>query len=154
MLKGMKRGRTEFGRRMHQARKHAKLTQIQAGKKIGVSQSTLSEAENESHSCTFVVRAAAVYKVSALWLEKGEGHMLDTGDFFAPQPSKAIQELVIAFESIPPGKVRERAWTEATAFFRRAADFAARPQLRLVGMSTEPLGRDQQTEPDKSPAEP
>lgn len=65
--------RTPFGARMFEARKAAGMTQQAVQKAIGVSQSTLSEAENKAHSSGLVAEFAALYKVDPLWLATGAG---------------------------------------------------------------------------------
>lgn len=64
-----------FGQRIKQARKHAKLTQEQLAKAIGMSQGSLSEAEKVGLSSTYTVQIAKACGVSANWLATGVGHM-------------------------------------------------------------------------------
>lgn len=69
---------SEFGKRVRQARKHAKLSQAALGKAIGMAQGSLSELENVGESSTYTVQIAERCGVSARWLATGEGDMLAT----------------------------------------------------------------------------
>lgn len=71
-----KRERSEFGERLLLARERAELTQPQLAQAVGMSQSTLAEAENVGSKSQFTVRIALRCGVSPLWLESGEGPML------------------------------------------------------------------------------
>jgi SOS-response transcriptional repressor LexA len=64
---------TDFGKRIKQARKLAKLTQEQLAKAVGISQGSLSEMENEGLSSTYTVQIAHVCGVNAKWLATGVG---------------------------------------------------------------------------------
>lgn len=65
--------RTPFGRRLFEARTAAGMTQEDAAKDAGMSQSTLAEAEISGKRSGFTVQLAALYKVSAAWLATGKG---------------------------------------------------------------------------------
>lgn len=67
---------TEFGKRVRQARKHAKLSQVALAEAVGMAQGSLSELENEGESSTFTVQIAKRCGVNAVWLATGEGEML------------------------------------------------------------------------------
>jgi len=69
---------TDFGRRLKAARTHAKLTQVQLAKAVGMGQSTLAQLEREGFGSSFVVAIAKECGVSALWLSSGEGPMVVT----------------------------------------------------------------------------
>jgi transcriptional regulator with XRE-family HTH domain len=64
---------TSFGTRLKWARKKAKLTQIAAAKKIGMSQGTLAELENEGKGSSYTAALAALYGVDSYWLATGKG---------------------------------------------------------------------------------
>jgi SOS-response transcriptional repressor LexA len=64
---------TEFGNRIKQARKLAKLTQAQLARAVGISQGSLSEMENEGLSSTYTVQIAHACGVNANWLATGVG---------------------------------------------------------------------------------
>lgn len=67
---------TEYGKRLRQARKYAKLTQVQLSEKTGVPQSTISTAEREGNGSSETPVYAHATGVNALWLATGEGEML------------------------------------------------------------------------------
>jgi transcriptional regulator with XRE-family HTH domain len=73
------RSRTEFGRRMLQARKAAGLTQVQVRAALGISQGTLSELEIEANSSGWTAQLAALYRCNARWLATGEGEPYISG---------------------------------------------------------------------------
>lgn len=64
---------TDFGKRLREARDIAGLTQEQAAKGIGISQSTLSELENLHSGSSHVVAFAKLYGVDPFWLALGDG---------------------------------------------------------------------------------
>jgi phage repressor protein C with HTH and peptisase S24 domain len=65
-----------IGTRMKQARKAAKMTQIELAKRSGLNQSTISDLEvGKSQGTTYIATLAAALGVSALWLETGKGQM-------------------------------------------------------------------------------
>jgi transcriptional regulator with XRE-family HTH domain len=63
-----------IGDRLKEARKDAKLTQIDLAKRSGVKQSTISDLEvGNTRGTTNIAQLASVLSVSALWLETGRG---------------------------------------------------------------------------------
>lgn len=80
-----------FGQRLRAARKKAKLSQAVTAKKAGMSQSTLSELENDEYpTSTFTTRLAHIYAVSARWLADGDGPMATSPiDENEPEPISA-----------------------------------------------------------------
>lgn len=68
---------TEYGKRLKQARKHAKLTQVALFEKTGIPQSTISTAEREGQGSRETAVYADACGVNALWLASGKGGMLD-----------------------------------------------------------------------------
>jgi transcriptional regulator with XRE-family HTH domain len=77
-LPGMRdASRTEFGQRLVDARKHAKLTQEQVASAAGMSQGTLGELEKDGHGSTYTVKIAMICGVRPEWLAEGEGEMVD-----------------------------------------------------------------------------
>jgi transcriptional regulator with XRE-family HTH domain len=87
MGKGRKpRDRSEFAARMHAAREQAGLTQEQVRGKLGISQSTLSEAEGPSSAgSSYVVHFAKLYGVRPEWLAMGEGDMRSSEAVLPPE---------------------------------------------------------------------
>ena len=67
------RQRTEFGRRMLQARQHAKLSQPDVCKRLGMGQSTLVDIESKANKSGYTAQLADLYAVPALWLAEGTG---------------------------------------------------------------------------------
>lgn len=76
-MRKRERERSEFGARLLLARTRAELTQPQLATAVGMSQSSLAEAEGVGKSSSFTVRIAERCGVSARWLECGDGDMLD-----------------------------------------------------------------------------
>lgn len=64
--------RTDFGLRLYEARKDAKLTQQQLAKAVGMAQSTLTEAETTASGSSFTPQLAAACGVRAEWLATGK----------------------------------------------------------------------------------
>ena len=59
---------TEFGMRLKEARKAAKMTQAALAKKVGIGQSTIAELEKTGNGSSHVPTMAAALNCSALWL--------------------------------------------------------------------------------------
>lgn len=68
--------RTDFAKRLVAARKHANLTQNAVAQAVGMSQSTLGEAEKTAQGSSFTAQIAAVCGVNAKWLAEGKGEMV------------------------------------------------------------------------------
>ncbi|MBH3364807.1 LexA family transcriptional regulator [Pseudomonas sp. URMO17WK12:I11] len=69
-----------YSQRLKAARKHAKLTQAELSKAVGITQTSISDLETgKSASSTFGASIARICGVSALWLETGEGSMTEQG---------------------------------------------------------------------------
>lgn len=65
-----------IGTRVRQARKAAKLTQLELAARSNLKQSTISDLEvGKSQGTTYLASLAATLGVSALWLETGKGPM-------------------------------------------------------------------------------
>lgn len=81
----------EYKDRIKAARKHAKLTQAELAKIVGIDQTSISDLERgKSQSSSFNARIASACGVSSLWLENGVGEMVDG----SAQPDQT--ELVMA----------------------------------------------------------
>lgn len=80
--------RTPFGERLYKARKESGLTQVQAARKVGMSQGTLAEAEKIGTGSAYTAQLAAVYKVRAEWLADGGGEMRDVPSWPFPDIDK------------------------------------------------------------------
>ena len=70
------RDRTEFGARLYEARKHARLSQAALAKMVGSGQSTLAEAEYTGQGSALTTQIANATHVRADWLATGQGAML------------------------------------------------------------------------------
>lgn len=67
---------TDFGNRLRAAQKHAKKTQQQVAKEVGMGQGTLSELMKIGTGSAFTTQIAKACGVDAHWLATGEGEML------------------------------------------------------------------------------
>lgn len=66
-----------YSTRIKAARKHAGLTQAELASRVGVTQASISDLERgKSASSSFTATLAKACRVSALWLETGEGQMV------------------------------------------------------------------------------
>jgi len=95
-LSGMKHvERTPFGERLLAARTHARLTQPALAKAVGMSQSTLAEAEKTGQGSSYTTQIAKICDVDSDWLATGNGEMLNR-----PPGLEGAQR-------IRPGKINE-----------------------------------------------
>jgi transcriptional regulator with XRE-family HTH domain len=117
--------RTEFGSRLVQARKSAKLTQEQLCTQIGIAQSTLSEAETVAIGSKHTAVLADALNVSPLWLATGQGPrtLNAPADMFAApaqadapaqEPSALARELTLLFDTLTDRIERACAYSKAT----------------------------------------
>lgn len=68
----------EYKDRVKAARKHARLTQAELAAQVGIDQASISDLERgRSQRSSYNASIAQVCGVSAIWLEKDEGEMLD-----------------------------------------------------------------------------
>lgn len=68
--------RSDFGNRLLQARKHAKLTQVELAKRVGMSQGTYAELEKNGNGSSYTPAIAEVCGVSTNWLAYNKGEMV------------------------------------------------------------------------------
>jgi len=81
-----------IGNRLKQARKAAKLTQMELAARSTLKQSTISDLEvGKSQGTTYLASLAAALGVSALWLETGKGSMQPSA-VQAPPPIEDTEE--------------------------------------------------------------
>ena len=64
---------TEYGKRLRQSRREAKLTQKTLADKVGIAQGTISELEKIGHGSAYSYQIAVVCEVNPQWLATGEG---------------------------------------------------------------------------------
>ena len=112
---------TAFALRMKQARKHAGMLQKDAAKAIEISQPGLSALESTAKKSAHLPRVAAVYGVSATWLQSGKGTMLD-----AHHRSHDAEHLAAAFDAIPAGRQK----TACASLCHHLCESAAAGRLR------------------------
>ena len=72
----MTKNRSDFGSRLHIARKHAGLTQVQLAKDTGMSQSAIGEMELVGQGSAYTAQIARRCGVDPYWLATGEGEMV------------------------------------------------------------------------------
>jgi phage repressor protein C with HTH and peptisase S24 domain len=124
-----------IGNRMKQARKAAKMTQIELARKSGLNQSTISDLEvGKSQGTTYIATLAAALGVSALWLETGKGTMSpDSGT----QPD--LRELL-------PEAMRVRAVEADDPSLTQIMKVRIRVQAGITGFQVEPEHYDGETQ--------
>lgn len=83
---------TEYGSRLREARRRAKLTQVDLSKKTGIPQSTISTAERLGNGSAETAVYAKVCGVDAHWLATGEGAMVQATEA-APDAQPAVSAL-------------------------------------------------------------
>ncbi len=84
---------TDFGNRLRAAQKHAKKTQQQVAKEVGMGQGTLSELMKIGTGSAFTTKIARACGVDAHWLATGEGEMLPTPLALLGKPVRALAEV-------------------------------------------------------------
>lgn len=101
----------EYKDRVKAARKHARLTQVELGKLVGIDQASISDLERgRSGRSSYNASIAKACGVSALWLEKGTGTMLDSA---VPEPSNVAPAEQPSFRYPVISWVAAGAWAEA-----------------------------------------
>lgn len=93
---------TDFGKRLAQARKGAKLTQKQLAAIVGVAQGTISELEKIGHGSAYTYQLAVACRVHPHWLATGEDGP-STPDNQDKLPSPLAMELAWLFDDIVQG---------------------------------------------------
>lgn len=121
---------TDFGKRLAQARKGAKLTQKQLANMVGVAQGTISELEKIGHGSAYTYQLAMACRVHPNWLATGEdGPSTQINQDKLPSP--LAMELAWLFDDIVQGmgpKERSRVYQAAQeAITREPAPRGALP---------------------------
>lgn len=109
---------TDFGKRVVQARKHARLTQVQLAQAVGVAQSTIGEAEKKGFGSSYTPQIAAACGVSPHWLATGDGPMvLEPGQAAPAGPKRSAHAMLLAecFDMLTDPTARHLAYNAATA---------------------------------------
>lgn len=94
--------RTPFGRRLFAARSDAGLSQEEVVKSVGMSQSTLSEAEISGKRSGFTSQLAALYKVHPTWLATGKGRKEVDAQLSAPPEPPARDPILDDLDALEP----------------------------------------------------
>ena len=133
-MRTTERERTAFGERLFQARTHAKLTQKALAGLVGMSQSALGEAEITGNSTTCTAKIAEVCKVRAVWLEQGEGDMLEVDTEPSPIARTIASERVTHYLVGTPAGTdwRTIAMTLADALEESGTEVTLKQFLKLV----------------------
>lgn len=111
---------TDFGNRLRAAQKHARKTQQQVAKEVGMGQGTLSELMKIGTGSAFTTKIARACGVDAHWLATGEGDMLPTPLALLGKPVRALaegEEPGEGYVQIPEYEVRFAAGNGRTALF-------------------------------------
>jgi len=98
------------GDRVKQRRKELKLNQGDVARRVGISQATLSQLENnESHSTKEIAKLAAVLGGNALWLADGKGDKFGNVAPVVLQselPPPRVLRLAQTLALLPPEKLK------------------------------------------------
>jgi transcriptional regulator with XRE-family HTH domain len=97
MASSKNKRRSDFGRRLFEAREAKGLTQMQASAALQIRQSTLSEAETQGEGSAYVVHMAKLYGCDPYWLAMGEGSPYPAAKQFSAQAAA----LATAFDLMP-----------------------------------------------------
>lgn len=122
-----------IGNRVKQARKAAKLTQVELAARSNLKQSTISDLEvGKSQGTTYLASLAAALGVSPLWLETGKGAM-------QPSAAQAVAPIGEAEDDDNPflaGSMQVRAGEEPDTIPIRRVKLKLR--AGIAGYETEP----------------
>lgn len=110
---GRPKERTEYGQRLYEARKGAKLSQERLAELVGMGQSSLAEAESTQLGSSFTAQLAAATGVRAEWLASGVGPKFEAAvTAHEPEPEwpfpKVALSRVLALEEDDRGYVQRR----------------------------------------------
>ena len=114
--------RTEFGRRLYEARKRAKKTQVQLCKAVGMSQGNYTDLETNGQSSGFTPKIAAFLGVNVNWLAYGEGDMIASAQPEASHPTDEGERFVYWLNKIADRDLRVRARDAAMQLVYAAGD--------------------------------
>lgn len=113
--------KSEFGQRLREARRHAKLTQVQLAKLVGMVQASVSDLESCGKGSTYTPAIAEACGVSVQWLAYGKGEMREN-EATQPAPkeesakghSSQANELALLFDMLTDRVERTVAFNGAT----------------------------------------
>ena len=92
--------RSDFGKRLFDARKHAGLTQEELCKRAGMSQANYQKLEKVGKGTSYTVSIAKVTGVSAEWLASGTGDMLPATYTLSAEAARYELKLTPAAEAL------------------------------------------------------
>lgn len=98
-----RRERTPYGERLFAARTHAKLSQPQLAKAVGMAQSTIGELEYIGTGSSKTAQIAQACGVNPQWLAEGVGPMLQGSSSLSTE----LLDLALEIEGMP---TRQRDW--------------------------------------------
>ncbi len=121
--------RMEFKDRLKAARKHARLSQVELAKQVGIDQTSISDLERgKSKSTSYTAQIAAACGVSAIWLADRKGEMLDY-DHSAVLDSIADEmESAVGLRSIPGPELVEQQKNKRTVKLANSLAALASPR--------------------------
>ena len=141
--------RSDFGQRLHQARKRAKRTQVQVCQAVGMTQGNYTQLESSGQGSSYTPKIAAYLGVNTEWLAYGDGEMLASGAI-NPEPqaltSDEGERFVRWLYKIKDRDLRERARDAAMQILYSAYDGQwplPRPTQEQVLPSKKPRGAPQ-----------
>lgn len=109
-----------IGQRIKASRVSAKMSQYELAKKVGLSQPTLSDLENDmSKGSVKLASIAKALNVRPFWLETGRGSSnldLNEEHFDRPDISAEAMEVAQAFDSIKSSVQRNAVLAQLRAF--------------------------------------
>jgi transcriptional regulator with XRE-family HTH domain len=123
---------------MEAARKHAKLTQTEAARRVGMIQGTLSGLEATAEGSTLVVKFAKVYGVSPYWLALGEGPMVLETVMLSPEALRVAQQIDALRNDPDPDRLKWALQMGELVFTERPRT-AAQMVALVAALSGEPL---------------
>ncbi|WP_239384423.1 LexA family transcriptional regulator, partial [Delftia tsuruhatensis] len=133
---------TDFGKRLRSARSLAGLTQVQLARQAGMGQSTIAELETLGNGTSRTATLASICRVSALWLESGDGPMTaDAATLLSQLPggmrrypvlsfSQAVARIEGADETESLGVEVATCDVSPEAFFLQLEDNSMSPEFR------------------------
>ena len=116
--------RSEFGKRLYDARKKAKRTQDQVCAFVGMAQGTYTKLETRGQGSAYTPKIAAYLAVNVDWLAYGVGEM-DRGAAPPPTPSPfspEAQKLAMWLDKITDPDLHDRTAVAALQVVMRAID--------------------------------
>lgn len=135
--------RSDYGERLFQARRHARLTQAQLAQKAGLSQSNLAELEHQGQGSARTPQIAKATGVRVDWLADGEGEMLAEPEVPAAAARLASDRVAPYLINSSPGgsDYRTVALTLADALEEAGTTVTIRQFIKLVDATHARLSR-------------